>query len=81
MTTFVNVFIPATFRIAGIWPVRSTLRPAPPLHTQPGFCPVFERLDAPIDLTFWKRYDYIEAMPLDEAEKLSRLRGGMNGSG
>jgi hypothetical protein len=28
---------------------------------------VFQRLDQPIDRPTWKRYDYVEAMPLDEA--------------
>jgi hypothetical protein len=44
-----------------------TLRRPPPLHTQPGFCPVFQQLAEPINRPFSKRYDYIEATPLNEA--------------
>jgi hypothetical protein len=67
MTTTVNVFIPATYRIAGAWPVAQHLRPARPVLWQPDFCPVFQRLNEPIDRPSWKNYDYVEAMPLDEA--------------
>lgn len=63
----INVHIPGNYRLTGIWPVRSALRPAAPLHTQPGFCPVFQRLAEPINRPFWKHYDYTEAMPLNEA--------------
>jgi hypothetical protein len=67
MPTVVNVFIPATFRTSGTLPVRQSLRPVRPIHTAPNFVPVFQRLDEPIDRPSWKRYDYIESMPLDEA--------------
>jgi hypothetical protein len=67
VTAPLNVFIPGDYRTSGAWPVRQSLRPFPPLHWRPGFVPVFERLAEPIDLPFWKRYDYVEAMPLDEA--------------
>jgi hypothetical protein len=67
MTTVVDVFIPGTFRLGGIWPVAQHLRPVRHAHWQPDFCPVFQRLDQPIDRPFWKLYDYIESMALGEA--------------
>jgi hypothetical protein len=66
-TTIVNVFV-GTYRHGGTLPVRQSLRPIRPVHWQPGFCPVFQRLAEPIDRQFWRRYDYVEAMPLAEAE-------------
>jgi hypothetical protein len=68
MTTVINVYIPATYRIAGIWPVSVHLRPVRPIHWRPGFCPVFERLSEPIDRPFWRNYDFTEAMRLEQAE-------------
>jgi hypothetical protein len=67
MATVINVFIPGTHRSSGHLPVRVALRPAMPVHWQPGFVPVFERLAEPIDRPFWRRYDFIEAMPLEQA--------------
>lgn len=67
MTTL-QVFIPGgTHRTSGTLPVRPALRPAASPHWQPGFCPIFQRLAAPIDRPHCRNYDYIETMSLDEA--------------
>ena len=66
MTAVVNIFIPATYRTASVWPVRQSLRPVRPIHTQPDFCPVFERLDKPIDRKFWNATKFTESMPLEQ---------------
>jgi hypothetical protein len=47
----------------------STLNPPPRRATAHAarFLPGIPRLGEPIDRAFWKRYDFIEAMPLNQA--------------
>jgi hypothetical protein len=63
----IAVYFSVPLRTHGVLPVRPHLRPCCPLYTSNDFCPVFMRLVRPADRSTWRYYDFIEAMPLDDA--------------
>jgi hypothetical protein len=54
-------------RTTGTLPVREHLRPKPhPLS----WCPVYSRLDEPLNVSTWRRYDVTDYLPLESGYAL-----------
>jgi hypothetical protein len=68
VTPPVAVYLSPAPRTGGIWPVAGHLRPVWPVHWEPGFCPLFRRLPEPADRIEWRWYDFVDDLPLSEAE-------------